>query len=317
MRFSRFSAAVAVFVLAAAPPPAPGQDVTTADLEQAAGDTSSWLMYGRDYYGQRYVELDQITPDNVDRLHPAWVFATGGDNRGLQATPLVHEGVIYLSADESRVFALDARTGAKLWSFEPRMSDEVERVYCCGSNNRGVALFDCLVYLTVGTGIGGGAIVGGRPLHGASHPEMGHVRTGRIRDGDTFEGACPFHGDCLEGLASGTAIQRRWGRPAESLSDDHEAWRLEAEYLAGGVANIVVTLSPQRVILGGGVMRRQRLFPMIRDRTVEIPRGYGITKEIERNMDGYIAPPALGGDAGIAGAFALAESARPAEEDAT
>lgn len=174
---------------------------------------------------------------------------------------------------------------------------------------------DCLVYLTVGTGIGGGAIVGGRPLHGASHPEMGHVRTGRIRDGDSFEGACPFHGDCLEGLASGTAIQRRWGRPAESLSDDHEAWRLEAEYLASGVANIVVTLSPQRVILGGGVMRRERLFPMIRERTIEILRGYGITKEIERNMEEYIAPPALGGDAGIAGAFALAESARHAEED--
>ncbi|MCY3845039.1 MAG: PQQ-dependent dehydrogenase, methanol/ethanol family, partial [Acidobacteria bacterium] len=99
-------------VAAPSPPPALAQEVTTADLEQAAGDTSSWLMYGRDYHGQRFVELDQITPENVDRLHPAWVFATGGENRGLEATPLVHDGVIYLSADESRVFALDARTGA-------------------------------------------------------------------------------------------------------------------------------------------------------------------------------------------------------------
>ena len=128
-------------------PAAQGQEVTTSDLEQAAGDTSSWLMYGRDYHGQRFVELDQINPDNVDRLQPAWVFATGGENRGLEATPLVHEGVIYLSADESRVFAIDARTGAKLWGFEPEMSNEVERVYCCGSNNRGVALFGELVYV--------------------------------------------------------------------------------------------------------------------------------------------------------------------------
>ena len=85
----------------------------TADLEEAAGNNSAWLTYGRDYSGQRYVELDQITPANVDRLHPAWVFATGGENRGLEATPLIHEGVLYVSADGSRVFAIDARTGAK------------------------------------------------------------------------------------------------------------------------------------------------------------------------------------------------------------
>ncbi len=147
MRFPRVPVAVAAILLAPGSPPAQGQPVTTSDLEQAAGDTSSWLMYGRDYHGHRFVELDEITPENVDRLHPAWVFATGGENRGLEATPLVHEGVIYLSADESRVFAIDARTGARLWGFEPEMSDEVERVYCCGSNNRGVALYADLVYV--------------------------------------------------------------------------------------------------------------------------------------------------------------------------
>ncbi|MDA1314704.1 MAG: PQQ-dependent dehydrogenase, methanol/ethanol family [Acidobacteria bacterium] len=123
------------------------QPVTTEQLEKAAGDTSSWLMYGRDYQGHRYVELDQITPANVDRLHPAWVFATGGENRGLQATPLIHEGVLYLSADGSRVFAIDARTGAKKWSYDPKMPRESERVYCCGSINRGVALLGDLVYV--------------------------------------------------------------------------------------------------------------------------------------------------------------------------
>ena len=127
--------------------PAGAQPLTSAQLEAAAGDTSSWLMYGRDYYGHRYVELDQITPANVDRLHPVWVFATGGEHRGLQATPLIHEGVLYVSADGSRVFAIDARTGAKKWSYDPKMSKDSERVYCCGSINRGVALLGDLVYV--------------------------------------------------------------------------------------------------------------------------------------------------------------------------
>ena len=124
-----------------------GQEITTSDLEQAGADNSAWLMYGRDYHGHRFVDLDRITPENVSGLRPVWVFATGGENRGLQATPLLHEGVLYLSADESRVFAIDARTGARTWSYDPQLSDDVERVYCCGSNNRGVALFGELVYV--------------------------------------------------------------------------------------------------------------------------------------------------------------------------
>ncbi len=121
--------------------------VTTERLERAADDNSSWLMYGRDYSAQRYVQLDQITPANVQRLHPAWVFATGGENRGLEATPLISDGVMYLSADESRVFAIDARTGAKKWSYDPKNPDEAERVYCCGAINRGVALWGDLVFV--------------------------------------------------------------------------------------------------------------------------------------------------------------------------
>ena len=123
------------------------EPVTTADLEQAAANTADWLMYGRDYRAHRYVELDQINASNIDRLHPAWVFATGGDNRGLQATPLVRDGVLYLSADGSRVFAIDARTGARLWGYDPDLPKESERVYCCGSINRGVALFGDLVFV--------------------------------------------------------------------------------------------------------------------------------------------------------------------------
>ena len=123
------------------------QPVGNSDLRHAASNTRDWLMYGRDDYAQRYVELDQITPANIDRLHPAWVFATGGENRGLQATPLIRDGVLYVSADGSRVFAIDARTGAKKWSFDPEISPEAERVACCGSINRGVALFGDRVFV--------------------------------------------------------------------------------------------------------------------------------------------------------------------------
>ena len=172
----------------------------------------------------------------------------------------------------------------------------------------GVGL-DSLVYITVGTGIGGGAVVDGRPLHGASHPEMGHVRIPHDRSVDPFEGFCPYHVDCFEGLASGPAIKARWGRPAESLPDDHPAWDLEAIYLAAGIADIVLILSPQRIVMGGGVMMQLHLFPMIRQRVVELLHGYGVTEEIVNDIDDYIVPPSLGDDSGIAGAFALAEMA--------
>lgn len=122
-------------------------EVTYEDLLNAEVNTSDWLMYSRTYHGHRYVQLNQITPANVHRLHPVWVFPTGGENRGLEATPLIHDGVLYVSADESRVFAIDARTGARKWGYDPKLSDEVERVYCCGSNNRGVALLGNLVYV--------------------------------------------------------------------------------------------------------------------------------------------------------------------------
>ena len=124
-----------------------GQPVTTADLEQAASNNSDWLMYGRDYHAHRFVDLSQITPANVDQLHAVWVFATGGENRGLEATPLIRDGVLYVSADGSRVFAIDARTGAKVWSYDPKIDSAAERVYCCGSINRGVALHGDLVFV--------------------------------------------------------------------------------------------------------------------------------------------------------------------------
>ncbi len=165
---------------------------------------------------------------------------------------------------------------------------------------------DTFVYITVGTGIGGGGMVGGTLMHGLVHPEMGHMRLPRD-SADPFEGCCPFHGDCLEGLASGPAIEARWGRPAAELPVDHPAWELEAEYLALACVNLTVTLSPQRIILGGGVMQQRQLFPEIRRRLQERLAGYVKSPTIEDAVESYIVPPALGGQAGVLGALALAQ----------
>jgi fructokinase len=165
---------------------------------------------------------------------------------------------------------------------------------------------DTFVYLTVGTGIGGGGLLGGQPMHGLVHPEMGHMLLPRDPTADAFPGVCPFHGGCLEGLASGPAMLARWGQPAESLPADHPAWALEARYLALAVVNLVCTLSPQRVVLGGGVMEQAQLFPLIRRDVVRLLNGYIQAREILEAIDTYIVPPGLGTRSGRLGAIAMA-----------
>ena len=163
-----------------------------------------------------------------------------------------------------------------------------------------------LLYVTVGTGIGGGVIANGRPVHGLIHPELGHIPVRRDRETDPFPGICPSHGDCLEGLASGPAMNKRWGVPAHELPTDHKAWKLEAEYLALGVATWIYTLSPERVILGGGVMDQAHLYPLIRRRVRELLNDYLDAPQVADAIDAYIVPPALGSEAGVLGAIALA-----------
>ena len=163
---------------------------------------------------------------------------------------------------------------------------------------RGVPDF---LYITIGTGIGGGAMVNGALLHGQSHPEMGHVGIPHDRARDPFTGICPFHGDCLEGLASGPAMEARWGTAARDLPADHEAWKLEAHYLALGLANWICTLSPRLVLAGGGVAECEHLLPLVR-------------RELTAALNGYLEPPpilrpALGAQAGVLGALALVETA--------
>jgi fructokinase len=165
---------------------------------------------------------------------------------------------------------------------------------------------ETFVYLTVGTGIGGGGLVSSRPMRGLSHPEMGHMSIPRRRD-DSFAGMCPFHGDCLEGMAAGPAIEARWGRRPEDLGDDAAAAiDLEAWYLGTAVANLVVTVSPQRVVIGGGVMKLPGLLEAIRSRFLERLAGYLPYQEV-LHAESFIVAPRLGDRAGVLGAIVLAE----------
>jgi fructokinase len=165
---------------------------------------------------------------------------------------------------------------------------------------------DTFIYLTVGTGIGGGALVEGRLAHGLLHPEMGHIPLPQDKALDPFESCCPFHKDCFEGLASGPAMEKRWGGKAETLPPDHPAWDLEAHYIALALRSFICTLSPQRIVIGGGVAQQSQLMPLIRKKTVASLNGYVRSPAILENIDSYIVPPALGGRAGVLGAIALA-----------
>ena len=159
---------------------------------------------------------------------------------------------------------------------------------------------DTFLYITVGTGIGGGALANGRPLHGKTHPEMGHVRIPRDPRRDPFPGNCPYHHDCLEGLAAAPAIEARWNTPPHLLPAGHPAWELEAEYLALGIVNWILALSPQRVILGGGILSHEPLLPLVRTKVHALLNNYIDPPEI--------VPPALGRRAGVLGAIALAQN---------
>ncbi|MES2660778.1 MAG: ROK family protein [Verrucomicrobiota bacterium] len=158
-----------------------------------------------------------------------------------------------------------------------------------------------VAYITIGTGIGGGILSGGWLVHGALHPEFGHLKVPRM-PGDDYPGICPFHHDCLEGLASGPAIKARWGKPAHELPAGHPAWETQAWYLAHGILSLLAVVSPSRVIVGGGVSQVDGLHVLINAKLQEIAGGYfpPVTEP------DYVVAPALGQEAGICGAFLLA-----------
>ena len=170
----------------------------------------------------------------------------------------------------------------------------------------------CVVYVTIGTGVGAGIYIEGKLLHGMLHPEAGHILLTQRQD-DTYEGTCPYHKTCLEGLAAGPAIEERWGRKAVELKDDARVWDLEAYYIAQAIVNYILILAPQMIILGGGVMHQEQLFPKIRSYVKKMMNGYIKTKEMA-DLDHYIVPASLHDDQGIMGALELGRRALMKEE---
>ena len=168
---------------------------------------------------------------------------------------------------------------------------------------------DPVVYFTIGTGIGGGAVVNGKLMHGLTHPEMGHMKIPHDLSVDPFPGACPFHGDCFEGLAAGPALEQRWGQKAETLPVDHPAWDIEAQYIALAFANVIYTFSPQKIVIGGGVVQQAHMLPLIQQKVQKILGGYVQSAQITQHIDQYIVLPGLGNRSGVLGAIALAELA--------
>lgn len=174
----------------------------------------------------------------------------------------------------------------------------------------GEASFGCMrdvstgLYVTIGTGIGVGAFAERRLLHGMLHPEAGHILIERHRD-DTYSGCCPYHASCFEGLAAGPALEGRYGKKAVELKNCPEVWELEAEYIAKALVNYILLLSPERIVLGGGVMHQEQLFPLIRKKTLALLNGYINTPQIQ-HPDSYIVPASLNDNQGILGCVQLA-----------
>jgi fructokinase len=167
---------------------------------------------------------------------------------------------------------------------------------------------DTFCYITVGTGIGGGGMAGGKLLHGLVHPEFGHMRIPHDREADPFEGVCPYHGDCWEGLASGLAIEARWGRPAVELAGDDAVWELEARYLALGLVCVICVLSPERIVLGGGVMSTPGLLPLVQREVAALMNGYLDNVSMGDGLADYVTLPRLGSLSGVLGGIGLARS---------
>ena len=231
--------------------------------------------------------IGSFGPVDLDLSSPTWGFVTATPKPSWSNTPV------------AGVFAQEFGVPV---GFDTDVNGAVLAEHRWGA---GQGLED-LVYITVGTGIGAGVLAGGRLVHGMVHPEAGHFLLPRRAD-DTFEGNCPFHKGCFEGMAAGPALEGRWGVKGSELGADHPAWELEAHYLAVGLQVFLTVVSPSRIILGGGVMEQTQLFPLVRRNLAELNNSY--IRHPRLNADDYIVPPGLGNRAGILGALALAEAA--------
>lgn len=242
------------------------------------------------------------------------------DNKGIQAIGIGTFGPIDVNS-KSPTFGTVGKTPKPYWSGFPVIEyvkrhidipigfDTDVNAAAVGEATWGAAKgLDNSLYMTIGTGIGVGAIVDGKLVHGLSHPEMGHILIRRHPE-DSYAGHCPFHQDCLEGLACGPAIEARWSKKAYELNELHPAWQMESYYIAQALVNYILVLSPEKMILGGGVMNQLHLFPMLRDQVASLLNGYLQHPALSETAESFIVQPALGEKAGLTGALALAMSA--------
>src|SRR5579884_1877522 len=257
----------------------------TTTPDETLGRVIEFFQRAREGVTLAAVGVAAFGPIDLDRSSPTYGYVT--------TTPKPH----WAHADVVGVLrqALGVPVG---WDTDVNGAALGERRWGAGADA------DPLVYITVGTGIGGGALVHGQPLHGLMHPEMGHLPM-PVFDGDTFPGVCPYHGRCLEGVACGPALQARTGRPAQELAPDDPVWDLEAKYLASGLLSITQVLSPRRIIVGGGVASQTHLFELMRRHLVRLNNGYIARPALGDEVGSYVVPPGLGGRAGVMGALDL------------
>ena len=235
----------------------------------------------------RFIGVGSFGPVDLDPESPTYGFITATPKPGWSNTDVL--GAFQRALPAGIAFDMDVNTAAL-------------GEYLWGASKG----YDPALYLTVGTGIGGGYITGGRPLVGMLNLEMGHILIPHSRERDPFSGSCPFHDDCFEGLASGPAIEKRLGMSGSMVSEANPFWNLEADYIASALVNYILTLSPKKIILGGGVMQRTFLFTKVRGRVRELLNGYVASKSLFEEIDDYIVPPKLGNQSGSMGAIALA-----------
>jgi len=262
-------------------------------LEQAA----QWLRDKQAQYGPlAAIGIASFGPVDLDKASPTYGYITSTPKAGWANTDIV--GPMRAAFPGIPIgFDTDvngAGLGEKRWGAAQGLDD--------------------FIYITVGTGLGGGGMARGELLHGLVHPEMGHMGLPRVGD-DTFEGACPFHGRCWEGLCSGPAVEKRAGMPAEELPPDHPAWAITTRYMAHALVNLTCVLSPSRIVIGGSVRKGGQLgeaafFKEVRRAYREIMADYIVSPALtEDGIADYIVPPLLGDDAGVCGAIALAQAA--------
>ena len=267
--------------------------IPTTTPAQTMADVLVWLEQAAQEHGPfAAIGVGSFGPLDLDPASPYYGFITSTPKPGWQQTDVAGP--------------LRARFGVPV-GFDTDVNAAAlgESIWGAGQG------IDPLVYLTVGTGVGGGAIIHGQPLHGFLHPEMGHLQVPAPAgpDGLSLRGHCPYHDSCLEGFVCGPAIAARWGAAAETFPEGHPAWQETAGILARGLISIITILAPRRIIIGGGVMHGPGLFPAVRLALQQHLNGYLQVPLLLNHIDEYLVAPGLGDQAGVLGALALGQRA--------